>query len=265
MFEPAPAASIIVPTFREAANLESLIERCFQATQAAAIQAELIIVDDNSNDGTEEVIEKFVDRYPVKLVIRKGKRGLATAVLTGFSHAVGEKFVVLDADLQHPPEMIPALLQALDDDQCDFALGSRYAQGGGIEESWPWYRRLTSRVATLLANPLAPLADPMSGFFAIKRKTWEEAAHLNPLGYKIALELYVKGRCTRPIEIPIRFATRRAGESKLNVSQQIQYARHLLGLFKFRFPRAYRLTSAMLLITIAGAMIIISKPLWRAS
>jgi len=261
----APAASIIVPTFREAANLETLIERCFQATQSASIQAELIIVDDNSNDGTEAVIEKFVERYPVKLIIRKGKRGLATAVLTGFSHAAGDKFVVLDADLQHPPEMIPALLLALDKNQCDFALGSRYAQGGGIEESWPWYRRLTSRVATLLANPLAPLADPMSGFFAIKRKTWENAAHLNPLGYKIALELYVKGRCTKPTEIPIHFATRQAGESKLTFSQQIQYARHLLGLFKFRFPRVYGLTSAILLFSVMGAMLIISKPLWSAS
>ncbi len=213
-----PTASIIVPTFREAANLDTLIKRCFQATQSAAIEAELIIVDDDSNDGTEAVIEKIVESYPVKLVVRKSKRGLATAVLTGFRHAAGEKFVVLDADLQHPPEMIPALLQALDDNNCDFALGSRYAQGGGIEDSWPWYRRLTSRVATMLANPLAPLADPMSGFFAITRKIWEDAAHLNPLGYKIALELYVKGGCSKPVEIPIRFATRRAGRSKLTFS-----------------------------------------------
>ncbi len=265
MSEPAPVASIIVPTFREAENLESLIERCFLATQNANIQAELIIVDDNSDDGTDDVIEKFVDRYPVKLIIRKGKRGLATAVLAGFEHARGDKFVVLDADLQHPPEMIPALLQALDNEECDFALGSRYAQGGGIEESWPLYRRLTSRVATLLANPLAPLADPMSGFFAITRETWKNAAHLNPHGYKIALEIYVKARCTRPIEVPIYFATRRAGESKLTMSQKIQYACSLLGLFKFRFPKSYRLTSAIFLMSVAGAMFIITKPLWRAS
>ncbi len=125
---------------------------------------------------------------------------------------------------------------------------------GGLHADWPRLRQIGSRVATWLAAPLVPLTDPMSGFFAIRRTTWERAARLDPIGYKIALELYVKGGCSRPAEVPIRFAARAAGASKLSFRQQLQYLRHLGKLYRFRFPGVSVVAFVMLLIAGAAAI-----------
>jgi len=231
-----PPASIIVPTFREAANIKPLVERTFAALAQTGRRAEMIFVDDDSRDGTESIVAEVSEVHPIRLVVRRGERGLSSAVLTGFGEAKYDRFVVLDADLQHPPEMVPALLDRLDDEACDFVIGTRYGPGGAIEEHWPLRRRLASRLATLLARPLAPISDPMSGFFALRREIWARAAPLNPIGYKIALELYVKGRCRCPAEVPIRFGVRSAGDSKFGFREQLGYGRHLLRLYRFRFP-----------------------------
>ena len=140
----------------------------------------------------------------------------------------------MDADLSHPPEAIPRMLQALQDG-ADFALGSRYVPGGSTDEGWGVFRWLNSRIATVLARPLTPLKDPMSGFFAIRRERFETAAPLSPVGYKIGLEMYVKGRCACPAEVPIHFANRRWGQSKLSFKEQLQYLRHLRRLFIFKY------------------------------
>ncbi len=224
-----------MPTFREAPNIRPLVERVFAATARAGREAELILVDDDSRDGTEAIVESLRSHHPVRLVVRRDARGLSSAVLAGFGEAKYDRFVVLDADLQHPPEMIPTLLSRLDEGDCDFVIGTRYGGKGGVAWEWPLRRRLASRVAMLLARPLVPLSDPMSGFFAIRRETWERAAPLDPIGYKIALELYVKARCKRPAEVPIRFATRLAGASKFGVVEQIRYLHHLSRLYRFRF------------------------------
>ncbi|MFQ5414134.1 MAG: polyprenol monophosphomannose synthase [Phycisphaerae bacterium] len=231
-----PAASIIVPTFREAANVESLVERVFAATRTAGIDAELIIVDDDSRDGIDTVVEALASRYAVRLIVRHGARGLSGAVLRGFAEARSDRFVVLDADLQHPPELVPALLAKLDDPDCDFVLGTRYGRGGRIVADWPWRRRMISRIATWLATPLAPLSDPMSGFFALPRSTWTRARRLDPIGYKIGLELYVKGRCRGPAEVAIQFDTRAAGTSKFDTRETLRFVRHLARLYRFRYP-----------------------------
>lgn len=231
-----PTVSVIVPAFREAANLEMLVERVFRALEGAGIAGEMVIVDDQSDDGSAEIVERLAGKYPVRMVVRRTERGLSSAVLRGFADARADRFVVMDADLQHPPERIPDLLARLDESPCDFVIGSRYIAGAGVEDRWPAHRRLVSRVATLLARPLAPLSDPMSGFFALRRETWRGAEALNPLGYKIALELYVKGGCRHPIEVPIRFAVRHAGKSKLSAREQWLYLRHLWRLYRFRFP-----------------------------
>ncbi len=249
----ATAVSIIVPAYREADNLKPLIERTFAALADPAVEAELIIVDDNSQDGTEEIVAALASQYPVKLIVRRHQRGLSSAVLAGFEQAQGDRFVVMDADLQHPPETIPALLDRLDADDCDFAIGTRYGGGGAVDENWPMLRRFMSKFATLLARPLAPLSDPMSGFFALRRRTWEQAARLDPIGYKIALELYVKGRCHSPSEVPIRFAARTAGESKLSLTEQLRYLRHLARLYRFRFPWLVGLVLLVLLAIVAAA------------
>lgn len=249
------SASIIVPMYREAPNIEPLVTRAFAATTQAGIEAELILVDDDSQDGTEQIVERLRERYPVRLVVRRGERGLAGAVLAGFREARFDRFVVMDADLQHPPEMVPHLLARLGKDDCDFVIGTRYDQRGSVAADWPIVRRLGSAVATLLARPLAHLSDPMSGFFALHRRTWEQAAPLDPIGYKIALELFVKGRCRRPAEVPITFASRTAGTSKAGFAEGRRYLRHLVRLYRFRFPR---LTVIMLLtvIVLAAASIL---------
>ena len=231
------AISVIVPAFREAANLRPLVERILAATRATGQEAEIIVVDDNSQDGTEEVIAGLADEFPVRLIVREQERGLSSAVLRGFAEALHDCFVVMDADLQHPPELVPELAAKLADGDTDFASGSRYTAGGEIGQDWPFLRRLASRAATLLARPLAPLSDPMSGFFALERSTWERAAgRLNPIGYKIGLELYVKARCRQVAEVPISFAARVAGESKMTFGVNAGYLWHLLHLYHFRFP-----------------------------
>lgn len=259
---PLTNASIIVPTYREAPNIEPLVTRIFEATTQAGIGVELIIVDDDSQDGTEQIVERLREQYPVRLVVRRGERGLSGAVLAGFREAKFDQFIVLDADLQHPPEMVPQLSARLNQGDCDFVIGTRYSRNGSVAADWPIVRRLGSAVATLLARPLARLSDPMSGFFAIHRRTWEQAAPLDPIGYKIALELFVKGRCRRPAEVPITFASRTAGASKASFAEGRRYLRHLARLYRFRFPR---LTAALGITVIVIAALFILICVYRLS
>ncbi|MEK7757078.1 MAG: polyprenol monophosphomannose synthase [Planctomycetota bacterium] len=251
---PLTYASIIVPTYREAPNIEPLVTRVFAAMTPTGIGVELIIVDDDSQDGTEQIVERLRERYPVRLVVRRGERGLSGAVLAGFREARFDRFVVLDGDLQHPPEMVPQLLARLDQGDCDFVIGTRYGRSGSVAADWSIVRRLGSAVATLLARPLARLSDPMSGFFALHRRTWEQAAPLDPIGYKIALELFVKGRCRQAAEMPIIFASRAAGASKASFAEGRRYLRHLWRLYRFRFPR---LTEALRITVIVVAALFI--------
>jgi dolichol-phosphate mannosyltransferase len=150
--------------------------------------------------------------------------------------------------------MIPQLLARLDQGDCDFVIGTRYGRAGSVTADWPIARRLGSAIATLLARPLARLSDPMSGFFALHRRTWEQAAPLDPIGYKIALELFVKGGCRHPGEVPITFASRAAGASKASVAEGRRYLRHLWRLYRFRFPR---LTATLRVTFIVGAALFI--------
>lgn len=233
----ATSASIVVPTFREAGNIRELVTRTFAACRPAGIDAEVILVDDDSRDGTEEIVEALRVDYPVRLVVRRGQRGLSGAVLEGLRHARFDCLVVLDADLQHPPERVPEFVRKLNDPACDFVIATRYGRGGSVAEHWPAARRWVSRLATWAARPLMPVSDPMSGFFAIRREVWQRATALNPIGYKIALELYVKCGCRRPAEIPIAFAVRRAGSSKAGFREGWRYLRHLARLYWFRLWR----------------------------
>lgn len=235
----APTVTVVVPTYREAENLAPLVERVFAATHAAGVSAEMIIVDDNSRDGTDWAVEKLAAAHPVRLITRTDERGLSSAVMRGFDEAAGRFLLCMDADLSHPPEKVPDLVRRLAADECDFVLGSRYVAGGGTVSEWPWYRRLNSWAATVLALPLAPVKDPMSGFFALPRSSYEAArGRVRPLGYKIGLELMVKCGCRRVVEEPIRFEDRHAGKSKLTARQQLEYLLHVLRLYAYRFPAA---------------------------
>ena len=229
-------ASVIVPTYCEAENLPTLVRRIDEATRSAELDVEILIVDDDSPDDTQTVVAKLEKEYPVRLLLRKSERGLAGAVIHGMERAVGDVLVVIDADLSHPPEKIPELVSLLDDPNCDFAVGSRYVRGGTTADDWGMLRWLNSKVATLLARPFTTAQDPMAGFFALRRADFTRARpHLNPLGYKIGLELMVKCDCRHVAETPIHFAQRLNGESKLTARQQVEYLRHLLHLWHFRY------------------------------
>ena len=234
---PTPQISIIVPALNEAANLGPLVEQIDAAL--AGRSYEVIVVDDNSKDDTQQVCARLSERYPVRLIVRTDpKNGLGGAVLHGMSEARGDVLVVMDADLQHPPGKLPELIGLVERGETDFALGSRYVPGGSTGERWGLVRRVNSRVATWLARPFAgAVSDPMSGFFALRRETFARGRRLTPLGYKIGLELMCKCRVRDVREVPIHFAERTRGQSKLTVREQFRYLEHLSRLYDFCFPR----------------------------
>jgi dolichol-phosphate mannosyltransferase len=234
----APDVSIIVPTINEAENLPPLMERVSAAM--AGTPYEVLIVDDNSRDATPSVCAELSAKYPLKLLVRKEPaNGHSGAVLHGMAEARGTFLCVMDADLQHPPERLPALLESLRAGEADFVLGSRYMPGGSTEAEWGLFRKFNSQLATFLARPFAgKTTDPMAGFFALRRESYAAATNLTPLGYKIALELMCKCRVKRVKEIPIHFGMREKGQSKLSLKQQFRYLEHLSRLYDFTYPRA---------------------------
>jgi dolichol-phosphate mannosyltransferase len=229
--------SIIVPTINEAENLPILLPAI--AAGMGLVSYEVIVVDDDSTDDTAAVCQELARKFPLTLLTRHNpKDGLGGAVLLGMAQAKGNYLAVMDADLQHPPDRLLALVAPLRDGTADFVLGSRYVLGGATAEGWTLYRRLNSGFATLLARPFAGnITDPMSGFFALSRATYSRATRLTPLGYKIGLELMCKCRVKKVREIPILFGVRARGQSKLSLKQQFRYLEHLSRLYDFKFPR----------------------------
>lgn len=221
-----------MPTYNERANLEELVSRIETACSHAGLEAEVVIVDDNSPDGTGAFAEELGRTHRIKTVHRAGKLGLSSAVLEGFKAASGDILVVMDADLSHPPEKIPEMVAKVLAGEAEVVFGSRYVEGGSVE-SWPFYRKIISKGATLLARGLTKVKDPMSGFFALKRSV-VEGVELNPVGYKIGLEVLVKGRYEKVAEVPIHFANRKAGKSKLGGSEFLKYLDHVSMLYEHR-------------------------------
>jgi dolichol-phosphate mannosyltransferase len=228
-----PSVTIVVPTFREVESLPHLLDRIAKVREAHGLDLDVLIMDDDSRDGSVELVAARPEPW-VQLVVRTANRGLSPAVIDGLARARGEVLVCMDADLSHPPEAIPKMMTKLDEG-ADFVVGSRYASGGTTSHDWGFLRWINSRVATLLARPLTSIRDPMSGFFALRRSTFAAGRALNPIGYKIGLELIVKCGCERVVEVPIHFEDRRYGESKLTLAQQLYYLQHLRRLYIFKF------------------------------
>ncbi len=197
---------------------------------------EILIVDDDSGDGIDRVVEDLRKQgHALRLIVRKNQRGLSSAVLRGFAEAKGELLASMDADLSHPPEALPQMIQILEQGETDFVIGSRYTRGGTTDEEWSWFRKLNSQVATLMARPFCRAKDPLAGYFGLPRSVFERADALNPIGYKIGLELLVKCGCTRVAEVPIHFHERKFGQSKLSLREQVNYLRHLKRLADYKF------------------------------
>ena len=214
--------SVIVPTYNEADSLPPLIERMGKAM--AGHTWEMVVVDDGSPDGTAEVANRLSAQHPVWVVRRPGKAGLASAVIAGFKEARGDILVVIDADLSHPPEVVPALVKAIDDG-ADLAVGSRYIAGGAVMD-WPLRRRLVSRIACLMGNALVPVRDATSGFFAVRRSAID-GVHLNAIGFKIGFEVIARAKTKKVVEVPYTFRDRELGASKFGRREVVQYLEQL--------------------------------------
>jgi dolichol-phosphate mannosyltransferase len=226
------SVSVIIPTYNERENIKTTLDRCACILEAAEYKYELIVVDDNSPDRTWAFVKAaYDDNDRVRVLRRTANRGLAVSIIDGFHVASMKSCVVIDADLQHPPEKIPELLAALEDG-ADIAIGSRHLKEGEIE-SWSRFRRAVSRGATTLAKRSLPTAesisDPMSGLFAVRR-TVISNVELQPKGYKILLEILSKCEVEQVAEVPYVFRKRAAGESKLTVGEYQKFLEHLAEL-----------------------------------
>ena len=225
--------SIILPTYNEAENIKIIIPKLYELFVDKDIQGEIIIVDDDSPDGTATEAQKLIKEYPVRVHVRKNERGLSKAVIKGLELAKGDICVVMDADLSHPVEKIPAMIRPILADRCDVTIGSRYLDGGGWEK-FSLLREIVSKTAGFLARGVTTLTDPTSGFMAIRKSIINEI-RLDPLGWKIVLEVAVRAN-PRIREVPIMFAERKKGESKLNFNAQFDYIRHLWRLYCYKYP-----------------------------
>jgi dolichol-phosphate mannosyltransferase len=260
-----PKFSVVVPTYKEAGNIEPLTRRLFAALKSDGSypdgSVELIFVDDNSpDDSVQKVKAVQADGLPARIIVRKTERGLSSAVIHGIRQAQGEYVLVMDADLQHPPEYVPNMLAALTSGTTEFVLGTRYGAGVAIDKDWPVHRRIISWGARLLARPLTPLSDPMSGFFGIRKAVFVRGeSRIDGIGYKIALEIFVKCRVKKYKEVGFSFASRTVGESKLTGKVIVHYLQHLKKLYTF----AYGSFTYMLLVCFFGLalyMLLIFSP-----
>jgi dolichol-phosphate mannosyltransferase len=222
--------SVIVPTYNEADSLPELAQRLFAALEASGLEGDLIIVDDSSPDGTGQVAEDLAQSYPIQVLHRPPKSGLASAVIDGMAQAKGSLIAVMDADLSHPPEVIPRLVKAIQQTGCELAVASRYIPGGGVE-AWPWHRRFVSWVANQLARPFIPVHDATSGCFALQQGVIRGVT-LDPIGFKIGVEVMAKGHYHRFTEVPYTFRDRRYGQSKFGSREVINYLRQLGRLWR---------------------------------
>ncbi len=222
---PAYEVSVVIPTYNEAGGIEQLISTLSDVFASAGVSGEIVVVDDNSPDGTGSLVDALSARYPVRCVHRAGKLGLASAVIDGWAACNSPIVGVMDADFSHDPKVIPAMVNAIRNGECELAIGSRYIPGGGIT-NWPWRRRLTSRVAIMLAMPLTSVRDITSGFLFCKRSVIEGVT-LDPIGFKIGLEVIMKGKYRKAKEVPYVFTDRRHGSSKLNSGEIFNYLKQL--------------------------------------
>lgn len=228
--------TIVVPTYKEAENLPLLAEAVHDALGTLSIDYRLLIVDDNSPDDTVAVCERLAQEFPLRLLQPQGReKDLSLSVIDGIRAAESDTILVMDADLSHPPQEIPAMLAVLDEHPDAFVVGSRYVSGGSFDRDWSLWRFLNSHVATLLARPLVKCSDPMSGFILFDRRHLGDLSNLRPMGYKIGLELMVRGNFGAVYEVPIAFRDRELGTSKMDLNQQIKYLRHLRRLYLYRY------------------------------
>jgi len=229
---------MVVPTYNERDRLAELVTAVFAAAAGHGLALELVIVDDNSPDGTGQLADELAATYRMRVVHRSGKLGLGTAVVAGFEVATADVVGVMDADFSHPPSLVPSLYAAFRSTNADVVVASRYVPGGSTPD-WPFKRRLLSRAACLLARGLSPIRDAASGFFVIKREV-AQGTSIKAGGFKICLELIVRSGARRLVELPYRFDDRELGQSKMSLREAAGYLVQLRDLYGERLRGARR-------------------------
>ena len=230
--------TMVVPTYNEKDRLAELVSRLFESATAAGLALELVVVDDNSPDGTGQLADELAKTRRVTVIHRAGKLGLGTAVVEGFAVATADIVGVMDADFSHPPALVPKMYAAFKQTGAEVLVASRYIPGGSTPD-WPFKRRLLSRVACMLARPLSPIRDAASGFFLIRREI-ARSVSIKAGGFKICLELIVRGWPTRLVELPYRFDDRELGESKMSTREASGYLFQLKDLYLLRWSKLGR-------------------------
>jgi len=226
--------AIIIPTLHEAENIQELLERIRCSVDPLGVTYESVVVDDDSGDGIEALVQQLSCEDPrIRLLVRKNVRGLAGAIIYGWASTDAEILGVIDADLQHPPELLPQLWQTLQSG-VDAVVASRYARqnSGG---NWNRLRNVISRLAIFLAWPLQKrsvrVLDPMSGFFLVRRSCIE-AIQFQTEGFKILLEVLARAKVRSVVEVPFIFSKRRTGKSKASLRVAIDFLKLLVKLWK---------------------------------
>jgi dolichol-phosphate mannosyltransferase len=220
--------SIVIPTYKEADGIERMITTLTAVFKTNNLDGEIVVVDDNSPDGTGDIVDRLErEGYPVRCLHRPGKLGLSSGVIDGWAFARPESVAVgaMDADFSHDADILPRMVRALASEGYGLAIGSRYVPGGGIS-NWPKRRIFTSKVACALAQPLTPIKDITSGYFLVKRDAIAGVV-LDPIGFKIGLEVIAKAKYGRAIEVPYVFTDRIVGTSKMNQSEILNYLKQL--------------------------------------
>jgi dolichol-phosphate mannosyltransferase len=227
--------SILIPTYNEAENIGDMLKRTLSVLSGTAMDYEILVIDDASADNTARIAEEALGGKG-KVVRRVAKnRSLSQSVLDGIREAKGDAVVVMDADLSHPPELIPGFIRQLNQGN-DLVIASRYVPGGGVK-NYPLSRQLISRFACLIGRMVTKVKDNTSGFFCIKKSVLENVL-LTPRGFKIGLEIFVKANYKQFQEVPYIFIDRKKGTSKLKLKQACQYFIQVISLFKYKECKA---------------------------
>ena len=230
--------SVIIPTYNESENIIQVLKSIGEHLPKD-VEVEAIVVDDNSPDGTGKVVEDYITDaqneagYSINIIHRETKSGLSSAILDGIQHSSAETIVVMDSDLSHPPKIIPQLIEEIKTSGYDIAIASRYTEGGEVS-GWSTKRKLISKGATGIAKAGLGVneSDPMSGFFAFKRKILE-GIKFDAIGYKMLLEILVKTKGAKVKEIPYTFTDRARGSSKLDSSTMFDFVTSVWKLYRY--------------------------------
>ena len=230
--------SVIIPTYNESENIIQVLKSIGEHLPKD-VEIEAIVVDDNSPDGTGKVVEDYIADtrneagYSIDIIHRETKSGLSSAILDGIQHSSAETIVVMDSDFSHPPKIIPQLVEEIKTSGYDIAIASRYTEGGEVS-GWSTKRKLISKGATGIAKAGLGVneSDPMSGFFAFKRKILE-GIKFDAIGYKMLLEILVKTKGAKVKEIPYTFTDRARGSSKLDSSTMFDFVTSVWKLYRY--------------------------------